>query len=75
MIDPGHTVAWREGGFSGAATDGPRNPVGPAGSAQPQDMARWLGDLFADEARRPPSGVTGFDSRLSPIFAGRKPGF
>ncbi|MDD4936794.1 MAG: hypothetical protein PHT60_13580 [Acidiphilium sp.] len=39
------------------------------------DVARMIGDLFADEARRPPSGVTGFDGRLAPIFAGRKPGF
>lgn len=41
----------------------------------PHDMARWFSDLFADEARRPPSGVTGFDNRLAPIFPGRKPGF
>ncbi|MCW8307741.1 hypothetical protein AruPA_11885 [Acidiphilium sp. PA] len=41
----------------------------------PDDMARMVRDLFADEGRRPPSGVTGFDSALSPIFPGRKPGF
>jgi hypothetical protein len=41
----------------------------------PEDMARMVRVLFADEARRPPSGVTGFDSVLSPIFPGRKPGF
>lgn len=46
-----------------------------AKSVQPHDMVRMMGDLFADEGRRPPSGVTGFDGRLSPIFAGRKPGF
>lgn len=39
------------------------------------DMARWLGALFGDETRRPPSGVTGFDGRSAPIFPGRKPGF
>lgn len=39
------------------------------------DLARWLGALFGDEARRPPSGVTGFDGRSAPIFPGRKPGF
>lgn len=44
-------------------------------AVQPHDMVRLMGDLFADEGRRPPSGVTGFDGRLSPIFAGRKPGF
>lgn len=47
-------------------------PVRPAPTA---DMTRWVGTLFADEARRPPSGVTGFDSRLSPFFPGRKAGF
>lgn len=41
----------------------------------PGDVARMMRYLFADEARRPPSGVTGFDDRLSPIFPGRKPGF
>ncbi|WP_286704188.1 MULTISPECIES: hypothetical protein [Acidiphilium] len=41
----------------------------------PEDMARMVRDLFTDEARRPPSGVTGFDSALSPIFPGRKPAF
>ncbi|WP_287833353.1 hypothetical protein [Acidiphilium sp.] len=39
------------------------------------DLGRWLGGLFGDEARRPPSGVTGFDTRMSPVFPGRKPGF
>ncbi len=64
-----------------------RQPVGPVetrghfgerltGAAiVPEDMARMVRDLFADEARRPPSGVTGFDGALSPIFPGRKPGF
>jgi hypothetical protein len=46
-----------------------------AGVMAPGDVARMMRDLFADEARRPPSGVTGFDDRLSPIFPGRKPGF
>lgn len=31
--------------------------------------------LFAEESRRPPSGVTGFDHRLAPIWPGRKPGY
>ncbi|CAG4919636.1 unnamed protein product, partial [Acidocella sp. C78] len=39
------------------------------------DLGRWLGGLFGDEARRPPSGVTGYDTRMSPVFPGRKPGF
>lgn len=38
-------------------------------------LTRWLGDMFSDEARRPPSGVTGFDGRMAPIFPGRKPAF
>lgn len=38
-------------------------------------MMRWFGQLFGDEARRPPSGPTRADTMLSPIFPGRKPGF
>lgn len=63
-----------------------RHWAGPAGEAAkgigavppavpPPDMMRIMGELFGDEARRPPSGVTGFDARMSPVFAGRKPGF
>jgi len=44
-------------------------------AVSPPDMMRIMGELFGDEARRPPSGVTGFDARMSPVFAGRKPGF
>lgn len=59
-----------------AATERPDINAGDADERRgPTDMARWLGTLFSDEARRPPSGVTGFDGRLSPIFPGRKPGF
>ncbi|MHB1303031.1 MAG: hypothetical protein ACYCZB_06095 [Acidiphilium sp.] len=52
-----------------------RVPVRDIGAVPTHEMTRWFGALFADEARRPPSGVTGFDGRLSPIFPGRKPGF
>ena len=44
-------------------------------AVSPPDMMRIMGEFFGDEARRPPSGVTGFDARMSPVFAGRKPGF
>lgn len=49
--------------------------VGTRGQQEVGDLARQLGTLFSDEARRPPSGVTGFDERLWPIYPGRKPGF
>lgn len=70
---------WNKAGWRGSESAGEagREPASARTgmTPQPHDMTRWLGDLFADEARRPPSGVTGFDSRLSPIFPGRKPGF
>ncbi len=39
------------------------------------DMMSWLGRVFGDEARRPPSGPTRYDTMLSPIYPGRKPSF
>jgi hypothetical protein len=33
---------------------------------------RYLAELLDEEARRPPSGATGFDPRLSPAWAGLK---
>lgn len=77
-VDGGPRAVAHGGAAPDAAAEAVAAPVtgpGAAGMAGPGDLARWLGTLFGDEARRPPSGVTGFDGRLSPIFPGRKPGF
>ncbi|WP_174503598.1 hypothetical protein [Acidiphilium sp. C61] len=58
-----------------AAATAPARPAARFAAPERMDLGRWLGGLFGDEARRPPSGVTGFDARLSPVFPGRKPGF
>jgi hypothetical protein len=49
--------------------------IAPTGVVSSDDVVRIMRDVFADDARRPPAGVTGFDNRLSPIYPGRKPGF
>jgi hypothetical protein len=33
-------------------------------------IGRWLTDYLTDAAMRPPSGVSGLDDRLTPVFAG-----
>lgn len=60
---------------AGHAVDAASGAMKVPAAVAPPDMMRIIGELFGDEARRPPSGVTGFDARMSPIFAGRKPGF
>jgi hypothetical protein len=62
-------------GRSAAAAAVPARPEARFAAPERMDLGRWLGGLFGDEARRPPSGVTGFDTRMSPVFPGRKPGF
>lgn len=38
-------------------------------------FGRWFDEFLTADARRPPSGVGGFDSRTAPIWPGRKPAF
>jgi hypothetical protein len=38
-------------------------------------MGHWLGNFMASDSRKPPAGVASFDTRVSPIWPGRKPAF
>ncbi len=38
-------------------------------------MGHWLGRFMASDSRKPPAGVASFDTRVSPIWPGRKPAF
>lgn len=40
-----------------------------------KQFGRWFNEFASADARRPPSGVGGFDSRAAPIWPGRKPAF
>jgi hypothetical protein len=48
-------------------------PPAPWDSAAPLDGAqigRWVTDQLTEAASRPPSGLSGLDDRLTPVFAG-----
>ncbi|MFT2096011.1 hypothetical protein ACMS1Z_15405 [Acidiphilium multivorum] len=70
-VVPGRAVRAEATGLAAAAV----RPETRFAAPERMDLGRWLGGLFGDEARRPPSGVTGYDTRMSPVFPGRKPGF
>ncbi|BAJ82186.1 hypothetical protein ACMV_28390 [Acidiphilium multivorum AIU301] len=70
-VVPGRAVGAEATGLAAAAV----RPETRFAAPERMDLGRWLGGLFGDEARRPPSGVTGYDTRMSPVFPGRKPGF
>lgn len=73
--DPGHVRAGAGQDRKGPMPSDLREEVRHALHEVRTDPRAEMRRLFADESRRPPSGVTGFDHRLAPIWAGRKPGY
>ena len=59
---------------SNAPVEPPQQPISGVLEIDGAALGRWLSEHLAREVTRPPSGMTGFDTRLGPIWPGGQQG-